>query len=369
MATINENERFFGTIIELLAHLQTVESVTKWEEVNSDFTEFSVSVNNNPFPQLGGDEFGVNVSFDYGYTKMPLRHTALNSILARADVSGRGVKRLFDSDKEKFCRHLNDYFDVKPESRKIMLALIQDDKLSALHSGNYARIPLTEIFYEINEYLKENYDGVTHLASYWSWEYTEARYEIRDEYFSKVYTDLLSKYFSDSDFAVQLRVISSDVSESAVRVYPYVLNGSRIIPLAGTTTTRHYGNEANISKVKEGFGESFIKFEASCRSLAALADVSINNQKNTMIKAFTWLRIPQKYASDLCEKYDNGYLTNALSVYTAMSEVLDSFKAKGMSDSEILRYEEQLCKMLTINERKWKSFDVSGVVAWNAKDK
>ena len=44
-------------------------------------------------------------------------------------------------------------------------------------------------------------------------------------------------------------------------------------------------------------------------------------------------------------------------------------KSNKANPYEALRDEEKLARLLTISAKKWRSFDVSGVVAWNAKDK
>ena len=150
-----------------------------------------------------------------------------------------------------------------------------------------------------------------------------------------------------------------------MRMYPYlIVNDDKFIPLAGTTATRHYG-EANLSDVINNIKKTFISFEASCRSFAGLKDIKINNKKNCMIKAFTALRIPQKYAIPVTEPYNNTP-SNALDIYIAMCECLEYMKKAEIDKESVMRYEEILSKLVTYNVSKWKDMDIPGNVAWVA---
>lgn len=362
MKQIEVNEKTFKDYQNFCDWLKVIDDVTEWRRVNSDVTLFEPFGDGNPFPALGGDEYGVSASFDAGFNKVPFRHTALASVIARADITGKGIQRVFEADKDIFCRHLNEYYSLKP--KKEMLALIQDGKLSALHSGNYSIIPLGAIYDCVNEYLRERCTDVDICNCYWSWEISQVDIEINDEYFNGIYQKYLSKYL-DSISNIKLRVISSDVADSAVRVIPYILSGKIVIPLAGVTATRHYG-EADISAVKKGLNKTFLEFDSSFRQLAGLADIRLNNKKNVMIKAFSYLRFPQKYAAELCEWYQNTP-TNALDVYTSMTEVFDRMKSK-LKTTDIMRYEEIFTKLIMFNQVRWEKFDVSGTVAWSARE-
>lgn len=363
---INNDEKAFANYGMFRDWLEEVNSVTEWKRVTSKHTTLS-PYGDNPFPQFGGDEFGVSVSFDEGYTNIPFRKTALTSVMARADVTGKGLQRLFEADKEKFCEHINFYYTLKPKNKTEMLALIQDDKLSALHSGNYSIIPMSAVFDTVIDGLNDKCDSYKIKSCYWSWELSKIDVEITDRYFNSVYQQFLSKYLGNNEIKVHLKVISSDVADSAVRIVPYVIiNDSSTLPLAGITATRHYGN-ANISAVMKGFDKAYPAYEASCRQLGALADVKIVHKRNAMIKAFTYLRIPQRYASALCEKYDNITPSNALDVYLSMSEVFNIMQGK-LKELDIMKYQETLTKLISQSKAQWENYDVAGEVTWKAKE-
>lgn len=79
---IAAEEKTFDNYSELSNHLESVEENTNWQYVNAESTLFEENVAGNPFPSLGGDEFEcVQVSFDYGFFSIPLRYTALTSIM------------------------------------------------------------------------------------------------------------------------------------------------------------------------------------------------------------------------------------------------------------------------------------------------
>ena len=357
------NEMNFTNFADFIDQLNEVSDVTEWVRTNLDNIKLEKLDNNNPFPNFGGDAYGIGITIDDEST-IPLRSTSINTLITRADVSGKGIQRVFDERKDLFCEHLNAYYALKPKKRKDCLALIQDGKLPALHSGCYAIIPLKGIFEAIENYFEDSFSKYTLRSAYWSWEYSEVDYSIQDKYFEDVYNKLSSKYFEGSS-KIRLRCISSDVAEAAVRMYPYlIVNDDKFIPLAGTTATRHYG-EANLSDVINNIKKTFISFEASCRSFAGLKDIKINNTKNCMIKAFTALRIPQKYAIPVTEPYNNTP-SNALDIYIAMCDCLEYMKKAEIDKESVMRYEEILSKLVTYNVSKWKDMDIPGNVAWVA---
>lgn len=362
-------EKTFDNYSELSNHLASVEENTNWQYVNAESTLFEENVTGNPFSSLGGDEFEcIQVSFDCGITPILLRYTALTSILSRAECFGNGIKRLFLANKSKFADHINDYFSLKEGRKQKMLALIQDNKLSALHSGSYTPIAMSNIFECVDSFISD-FDDVEFRYGIWSWESTEVSYKIEDAELRRVYTDLLSKYLPNvNDCTVELIAMSSDVAETAVHFYPCLVinNHSLKLPLSSGVSVKHIG-QVTLETVENRLNAVFSSFEASCRSLAALGDVSVNNKKNAMIKAFSSLNIPQKYASDICEKYGNTK-TTALDVYISMCEVTSVMK-KELSNTSILNYEEALAKLVTYNKSNWSRFDISGTVTWNAKQK
>ena len=308
----------------------------------------------------------VSVSFDEGVTQIPLRYTALTSILNRCEVSGDGIKKLFLADKVYFAKHVNRYLSLKENAKRQMLALVQEDKLSALHSNAYTPIEQTEVFALVEDFLK-NFDNARFLTAEWSWEQTQAMYEIHDSDLLAVYRKLLQKHFpGKKDCAVRMRAISSDVAEAAVRFNTFLLVGELALPLNGSVSVKHMG-KVTIDTVQSKMKGIFASFEASCRSLAGLADIPVRYKKNAMIKIFTDLHIPQRYAAEICERYDNS-LTNALDVYTSLAEVLVEMKGK-VSASALLSYEEALSRVITYPRHRWNAFDIPGVVAWGAASK
>ena len=86
----------FGDYRQLADHLNEVKDSSEWTIVRAEDTSFDGESGANTFEAMGGDEFScVSVSFDEGVTQIPLRYTALTSILNRCEVSGDGIKKLF----------------------------------------------------------------------------------------------------------------------------------------------------------------------------------------------------------------------------------------------------------------------------------
>ena len=183
------NEMNFTNFADFIDQLNEVSDVTEWVRTNLDNIKLEKLDNNNPFPNFGGDAYGIGITIDDEPT-IPLRSTSINTLITRADVSGKGIQRVFDERNDLFCEHLNAYYALKPKKRKDCLALIQDGKLSALHSGSYAIIPLKGIFEAIENYFEDSFSKYTLRSAYWSWGYSEVDYSIQDKYFEDVYNKL-----------------------------------------------------------------------------------------------------------------------------------------------------------------------------------
>lgn len=357
-------EKSFDSFDSLQDHLAEIEKESTWEECKADEIVFAENPEGIPFEGLGGDEFQcVTFSKNLGITSIPLRYTALQSILARAECYGNGIKELFLANKEKFAEHINDYLSLKKGRKVNMLALVQEGKLSALHSGVYQPVSIKGVFDIVNNFVDE-FENTEFVEANWSWESTQALYRITDAKMLKTYTSLIEKYMQFKSIKIELQAISSDVAESAVRFYPrFVLDGY-IVPIFGGSSIKHIG-KVDLDTVDAKLYDVYKSFEASCRNLTALGDITINNKKNVMIKAFSKLNIPQKYAADICENYGNTPAT-ALNVYMSMCDVLRAMKGN-LPDTTVLNYEEQLTKLITYNRPSWNRLDVPGNVSWNAK--
>lgn len=352
---------------DFLDKLRAVENDTEWYEVSADSIELAAVDGANPFPEMGGDPFNcVTISFNNGWTARPLRNTCLNSLLQRAEVAGTAIKKLFIADPNKFSSHLNTYLRLKDEKRKAMKALVQEGKVSAVHSAGYAVIPMPQIFEMTADYMADTLEDSSFIGGEWSWEMSTALYRVEDRRLLQAYSNLLGKYFQFKEISVSLRATSSDVAENAVRFSPRLVIDGVTIPLSADASVRHYGDDADIDMVADKLAGVFTSFSASCRVLSALADLSIQNTKNTMIKVFSKLAIPQKYAAEVVEHYDNT-ASNALLVYTGMCRVLNNMKAAGLEAAQLVMYEDLLAKVITFNATMWRNFDIPGTVSWNAK--
>ena len=111
------NEMNFTNFADFIDQLNEVSDVTEWVRTNLDNIKLEKLDNNNPFPNFGGDAYGIGITIDDEPT-IPLRSTSINTLITRADVSGKGIQRVFDERKDLFCEHLNAYYALKPKKRK-----------------------------------------------------------------------------------------------------------------------------------------------------------------------------------------------------------------------------------------------------------
>lgn len=209
-----------------------------------------------------------------------------------------------------------------------------------------------------------SFSNVNFISGTYSEEMTDVLLSIEDSSLIGAYSSILNKYGLGKATSCFVNIIASDIAEASCICEPKIVSDNYKIPLGNKLSLRHTG-KATVEKALEKISELFAGFTAQVRSLEILEDISITNAKNAMIKAFVYLKFPQKEASDIVEAFVPKY-NNALEIYLHMTKVLNNINKSNPYDA--LRTEEQLARLIALSAKKWRSFDVSGTVSWNAKD-
>lgn len=364
-----KNAQNFDSIISFIDYLEFIEENQEWCYHTLENTKFEVDENNQLVmkidnsicPTLNGDSENDSENIEI----YPVTDLAVPSLIRRAEVTGDGIERLYELNKSKFCQHLEDYFDTKRTARGKLVSCVLFGNCNAVHSGNYVPVSQLEFFKAVCGYLKNSFTDVDFVDGTYSENITDVLVRIDDVSLTGAYTAILSRYGLGKATSCMAKIIASDIGEASCICEPAIICDNYYIPLGNKLSIRHTGN-ASVDKAVEKIGELFAGFTAQVRSLEILEDISISNAKNAMIKAFVYLKFPQKEASEIVESFVPKH-NNALEIYLAMTQTLN--KSNKANPYEALRDEEKLARLLTISAKKWRSFDVSGVVAWNAKDK
>lgn len=353
----NEKRENFSEESLFLDHLDFIVENEEWCYHNIENTDFSY------FDSMSQIVMTVDGVEDY-----PVSDLALPSLIRRCEVTGDGIERLALHNKPVFCQHMIDYFGTKNNARTNLISCVLFGRVNAVHSGNYVPINQSEFFRAVLEFFSNSFSGVTFISGMYSESITEAVIEIDDDTLTGVYTALLSKYMSNGNGNDKVRclvkILASDVGEVSCIVEPMLVCDSAVIPLGSKLSLRHTGKKATVENAVECISELFAKFTEQLRGLEFLEDIEIKNPKNAMIKAFTYLKFAQKYASDVVDIFVPQHY-NALEIYVHMTKALANAKTESTYDN--LRNDEKLARLTGITIKKWKSFDVSGTVAWSAK--
>lgn len=358
-----KNAESFSTYDAFQDYLEFVEENQEWCYHTLDNTKFEVDDDNNlimkidnSFMPFNGDENEVEV--------YPVTDLAIPSLIRRAEVTGDGIERLYEQNKITFCTHLEDYFSTKGSSRNKLKSCILFGNCNAVHSGNYAPISQAEFYKGTFDFLFNSFSNVNFISGTYSEEMTDVLLSIEDSSLIGAYSSILNKYGLGKATSCFVNIIASDIAEASCICEPKIVSDNYKIPLGNKLSLRHTG-KATVEKALEKISELFAGFTAQVRSLEILEDISITNAKNAMIKAFVYLKFPQKEASDIVEAFVAKY-NNALEIYLHMTKVLNNINKSNPYDA--LRTEEQLARLIALSAKKWRSFDVSGTVSWNAKD-
>lgn len=287
-----------------------------------------------------------------------VRACAIPSVQARGEISGNGLSVLYDADKEQFAETINQFWRLFPQKK--VKVLYQGDKVSAIHSNVYAPISQEEIFNGCSERLHRVFESVTFCEAYWDWNLTLTKYTIKDKILENAYSQIMG---TSSEINAQVAISTSDTSLSAVNIVPQLLVDRVNVPLGNNISVVHKGN-VNADTVLDKLAGLFNNFNAAFKSLGELNGVKIENMKNCFIKSCTALKLPQKTSSEAAEQLSNVSCT-ACDVYVELCKLADKI---GGSKQYRLQTEEKISKALSWRVGTWRNYDISGVVAWNAKD-
>ncbi len=263
----------------------------------------------------------------------PLRKIAYPSLYERAHIGGTALGKLSAGD---LSRVLNLCLQTSDKDSAAQL-VICGERISAVHSGEYVRLPAKEIFQSADSILRKRFSGTEFRSGYLDHRLAAANYEIGDERISARYGKILEPLGASAAVTVE----TSNVGLSGVQVLPEIVQRGISFIIGKSLTVKHQGRDATMEKVRENANMTWSLINQSILSFGKMKEIPIQYPIPCYCNVAKRIGVPKKLAMAALEDYktavDGKLLSNALELYTALTGVLvyakyDKISWHGMED-------------------------------------
>ncbi len=290
----------------------------------------------------------------------PVRGCAIKSILDRAGIAGKGLRRV---EKSVYARILNDLLKVANGEALIRFS---EGKVSAVLSGDcndYSILDVEEIYMHAVDYLSSNFKGCNYLGGFYEHNMVSALWELsgEDELLEAYKEELKLHGKTVDEMKPMVRITTSDTGNGGANIYPMLVSGAEntTINLGNPLRLEHrYGND--ITEFDQQLKQLYAKYQLATGNLIKLLKIDIMHPVNCMRGVMDKLKIPKRYQAEAVElfKAQQGEdPCTAHDIYYGISEILYMLACDGEEGSRITRMEETIARALSMN---WEEFDIPG---------
>lgn len=290
----------------------------------------------------------------------PVRGCAIKSILDRAGIAGKGLRRV---EKSVYARILNDLLKVANGEALIRFS---EGKVSAVLSGDcndYSILDVEEIYMHAVDYLSSNFKGCNYLGGFFEHNMVSALWELsgEDELLEAYKEELKLHGKTVDEMKPMVRITTSDTGNGGANIYPMLVSGAEntTINLGNPLRLEHrYGND--ITEFDQQLKQLYAKYQLATGNLIKLLKIDIMHPVNCMRGVMDKLKIPKRYQAEAVElfKAQQGEdPCTAHDIYYGISEILYMLACDGEEGSRITRMEETIARALSMN---WEEFDIPG---------
>lgn len=220
---------------------------------------------------------------DFGIGEIPVRETALNSILCRYGLSGAAFRDEKTSD-ENLAKVLNEFKHMLPEFVKIMVC---DDAINSVNTQMYSHIPLGEILDEslltVGNFFKKDVNCEV-LSSY-------------DLTYIKFKTDKRFKFNGMSQKLV-ITLSNSENGMGSVRYGAYLGNG---LPVMNDISIVHKKN-SNLETVQNAVESLDVVVNQAIKALRLLEKINVTAPVGAVNRLGKNAGLPKCYLEEVTEK-------------------------------------------------------------------
>jgi len=289
-----------------------------------------------------------------------IRTCAIPTLLDRAKISGTALSKVATSVLRDI---INECLKVAATNANAKIR-IADGKISSVMSNSYVALPMPDIFTMVSKKIRRRFTTAEFLGGSWDHTYTIGEWKLSGERgLIKKYAEKLDAHGVDYD-KVQpaIRVSSSDVGKSAVNIVPKLIYGKDqlLLPIGGSIGVEHEG-KSTMENVEENMDGVYSLYNERLQKLANLLEVEINHPYDCMGGILKKMQVPMKYANPALESFGAGFGEydgcTAHDIFFGLGELIMQLQIDGIKGSQVLKYEEQISKVLSWN---FKDFDIKG---------
>ncbi len=295
----------------------------------------------------------------------PIRSTAYKSLLDRAKIGGSALPKL---DRKILSDTLNACLRLYSSDA---LALIRDEKVAAVHSGDevdYSILPIDQLLITLRDKLDERFPenefekGYSdHSISSATWKMPKQQEDILGTYASLLRAQGKAKM---ADKLVPgIRFITSDTGVASAKVSALLLGMQCPIHIGGCIAVDHR-HKSKISDFDKALDQLFAQFGDNIVKLQKLLDIHLSYPVNAMTRICKKLCMPKKAALEAISMFEMSYgggSATAHDVFMALQEILFTVRAEKMPESKIIALEENMARVLSLN---WSDYDLARKVEY-----
>lgn len=309
----------------------------------------------------------------YRTTAICLADTGLQSLIMRAGVDCSAIWKSSILDKKTIID-----LGLKVAKDKKVLALYSFGKIRAFNGGTtYCILKQSEMFDAIIKMLSQDYKSFkfnggsfTHTRTYADFELSGDTEDILETY-HKMCEEVGST--KSKDLKVQFEFSTSEVGEECATIGVLLTRGLMRI-LIGSPIKIPHNNGMTTEKFIEALPQLLAKTKDMVSGLENLLNIEVKNPVNAVIslaKAVGLAKVQtlaaagdfQKTVDDRKKDDENAVIT-AHDVFYVLQETLMEMRKAKVSESTILKCEENLARTL-VPEFNWSDFDVELRPEWN----
>lgn len=285
---------------------------------------------------------------------LPVRYTALDTILDRAGIGGRTIVSIEERSGQRVLTRkrkaeiLTEFMKLYDAETKL---LFRDGKVSAMLSSQYAILPADELYEAIFHVLEEEYPMAELIAGRISHEYINFRWELKDEDMEEELRSRLEEFgCSVKEVSSGMSFITSDIGNTNASVYPFFLIDGREIRCGDSVEIKHMGKKT-VTDFAKKLPKMNAMFKNSMEALEKLTSTQIRYPAGCLRTIASNLGLPKKISMKVAENMEAASNTcSAFDIYYALHLILDEYNRKPeASITTMLQIQEKIASALYLN--------------------
>lgn len=302
---------------------------------------------------------GTRLALSFDGRIIPLRDTAMKSLLERAEVTGGVIRKL---SPEEMTQLLN---LCLPKSNGDALVLERGRKATAVlsdNNGGYEYLPMYDLMHVTEDALFERFGTKTSfIEGEISHSFMVAKYAINDPELLKEYEALTVDSLYGGPYTPSLAIYSADVGTCSATIAASIRTPRGATIRINKELTVPHKKGATTEIFREKLKEVFTKYVDFMKVLGELTEVVVSDPAKAFMLGAAKARLPKKLAKKALEDFmmyvAEGESSTAHDIYLGLCEIIFYAKSGGANEREICRLEDLVARCLTYDWSEWEDWE------------